>query len=195
MGELITNVGKQFKKRDIFTVKQTKKELVMKNSKLLDIIKSALLLEIRGEAFYRKVADSSENSGIKNIFDIMAKEEVLHADILREKYSEVTKGGKLTSFERPVNQYESASKHVLSESMKTQIAAAGFEAAAISAAIDMESKAIRLYSESSDNATDTAEKQLFNWLAEWEKGHHKLLIDLDNDLKERIWNDNQFWPF
>ncbi len=79
--------------------------------------------------------------------------------------------------------------------MKSQIAAAGFEAAAISAAIDMESKAIELYSESSENADDINEKKLFKWLADWEKGHYKLLFDLDRDLKERIWNDNQFWPF
>lgn len=79
--------------------------------------------------------------------------------------------------------------------MKSQIAAAGFEAAAISAAIDMESKAVELYSESAENATDPRVKDLFRWLAEWEKGHHKLLYDLDKELKERIWNDNQFWPF
>lgn len=167
----------------------------MNKTNLHDIIKSALLLEIRGEAFYRKVADSTENPGIKNIFDIMAKEEVMHADILKKKYAELEGGNKLTLSDLPVDQEESASKYVLSESMKNQIAAAGFEAAAISAAIDMESKAIKLYSESAGNATDTAEKQLFNWLADWEKGHHKLLFDLDRDLKESIWNDNQFWPF
>jgi rubrerythrin len=42
---------------------------------------------------------------------------------------------------------------------------------------------------------DPNEKKLFNWLADWEKGHLKILNDLDNDLKEKIWYDNQFWPF
>lgn len=167
----------------------------MKNTKLIDIIKSAILLEIRGEAFYRKVADSSENPGIKHIFDIMAREEVLHAAFLRKKYAELSGGNKVTLSDLPAEPEDSASKYVLSGSMKDQIAAAGFEAAAISAAIDMESKAIKLYSESSENATDTAEKQLFKWLADWERGHYELLFELDRDLKERIWNDNQFWPF
>jgi len=27
------------------------------------------------------------------------------------------------------------------------------------------------------------------------KGHLKVLNDIDNELKEKIWNDNQFWPF
>ncbi len=167
----------------------------MENKRLLEIIKSAILLELRGESFYRKVAESTENPGIKNIFDIMAKEEVLHAKILKEKYAELTGKSGLSQVKLPDDQDESVSKFVLSESMKSQIAAAGFEAAAISAAIDMESKAIKLYSESSQNADDINEKNLFEWLAEWEKGHYELLFDLDRDLKERIWNDNQFWPF
>jgi rubrerythrin len=167
----------------------------MENTRLLEIIKSAILLELRGESFYRKVAESTDNPGIKNIFDIMAKEEVLHAKILTEKFAELAGKNRLSAVKLPAGQDESASKYVLSESMKSQIAAAGFEAAAISAAIDMESKAIKLYSESSENADDINEKNLFKWLADWEKGHYKLLFDLDRDLKERIWNDNQFWPF
>jgi rubrerythrin len=84
---------------------------------------------------------------------------------------------------------------VLSEEVKTRIAAAGYEAAAISAAIDMEKKAIEVYSAQAAAASDPNEKALFNWLSDWEKGHLKILNDLDNELKEKIWNNNQFWPF
>ncbi len=167
--------------------------MVMVSKRLQDILKSAILLELKGEAFYRKVAESTDNPGIKNIFSIMAKEEVLHTKILREKYSELTRNNKISAHKLP--EEDTVANTVLSESMKSQIAGAGFEAAAISAAIDMESKAIKLYSESAENAADPNEKMLFEWLADWERGHHKLLYDLDNDLKERIWNDNQFWPF
>ncbi len=167
----------------------------MDNKKLIDIIKSAILLEIRGEAFYRKVAESTENTGIRHVFDIMAKEEVMHANFLRKKYKEISGGNKMTLSDLPEESENSVTNYVLSEQMKDQIAAAGFEAAAISAAIDMESKAIKLYSESAENAADDEEKKLFKWLADWESGHHKILYELDKDLKERIWNDNQFWPF
>lgn len=167
----------------------------MENSKLLEILKSAILLELRGEAFYRKVADTTSNPDIKNIFDIMAREEVLHAKILRDKYSEAVKNNKISEASLPETTNETAADYVLSESMKSQIASAGFEAAAISAAIDMESKAIKLYLESAENSTDINEKKLFQWLAKWERGHHKLLFELDKDLRERIWSDNQFWPF
>lgn len=162
---------------------------------MIDIVKSAILLEIRGEAFYRKVAASTENTGIRHIFDVMAKEETMHANFLRKKYRELSGGEKMTLSGLPDESEDAVTNYVLSEPMKKQIAAAGFEAAAISAAIDMETKAIKLYSESAERATDAEEKKLFRWLADWESGHHKILYELDKDLKERIWNDNQFWPF
>lgn len=167
----------------------------MENKKLIDILKSAILLELRGESFYRKVANSSENEGIRKIFGIMADEEVLHTRILREKYTEISDGRKLSVSGMQIEPEDSVTEYVLSESLKNQIASAGFEAAAIAAAIDMESKAIKLYAERAENASDENEKKLFSWLADWERGHHKLLFELDKDLKERIWNDNQFWPF
>jgi rubrerythrin len=84
---------------------------------------------------------------------------------------------------------------VLTEEVKKKISVAGFEAAAIAAAIDMEKRAIEVYSQQGAGATDQAEKELYLWLADWEKTHLKILNDLDNDLKERVWFDNQFWPF
>lgn len=84
---------------------------------------------------------------------------------------------------------------ILSPEVKQQISAAGFEAAAISAAIDMETKAIDVYSKRALEATDPNEKELYHWLADWEKGHHKILHELNEDLKQSIWFDNHFWPF
>ena len=90
---------------------------------------------------------------------------------------------------------EKIAKLVLSEEIKMKISAAGFEAAAISAAIDMEKRAIEIYSSQAGIASDPYEKNLYSWLAEWERSHLKILNELDNELKERIWFDNKFWPF
>ena len=84
---------------------------------------------------------------------------------------------------------------VLDKTITKRISAAGFEAAAISAAIDMENKAIEVYSTRAKESTDSEEKELYQFLADWEKGHHKILNDLNEELKEKIWYDNQFWPF
>ncbi len=79
--------------------------------------------------------------------------------------------------------------------MKEKISSAGFEAAAISAAIDFEKRAIDVYARQAEATADPNEKALYKWLSDWEKGHLKVLSDMDNQLKEKIWNDNQFWPF
>jgi len=84
---------------------------------------------------------------------------------------------------------------ILSPEIKNQISGAGYEAAAISASIDMENKAVEVYTEFANRSSDVSIKELFMWLADWEKGHVKILNELDNELKEKIWFDNNFWPF
>ena len=67
-----------------------------------------------------------------------------------------------------------------------QISAASFEAAAISAAMDFESRAVKIYSERAESATDTNEKELYKMLADWETGHNVLLHKINDELKEEI---------
>jgi len=59
----------------------------------------------------------------------------------------------------------------------------------------METKAIEVYSKRAAETNDAKEKELYLWLADWEKGHHKILNNLNEELKQSIWFDNQFWPF
>ncbi len=61
--------------------------------------------------------------------------------------------------------------------------------------IDMENKSVEVYASRAAGTADPNEKELFEWLANWERGHHKLLIDLNKQLTEQIWYDNNFWPF
>lgn len=167
----------------------------MDNTKTIEILKTAILLEKRGESFYRKVASQTNITEVADIFNTMADEEVMHAQLLSEKFKEAAEGKALSKPSFPASVNDSVARLVLTKEIKEQIAAAGYEAAAISAAIDMENKAIAVYSERAGQASDPNEKALFQWLADWEKTHHKILHELDTELKEKIWNDNQFWPF
>jgi len=167
----------------------------MDNLKSLDILKNALIMEKRGEAFYKKVAEQTDNIDVKLIFSTMAQEEHLHIEFLSRQYARFFKHHTFEINEFPENTGINTANLILAENIKKNIAAAGFEAAAISAAIDMENKAIEVYTERAVNSTDPNEKKLYDWLARWEQGHHKLLYYLDQELKEKIWFDNQFWPF
>jgi rubrerythrin len=167
----------------------------MENTKTVEILKTAILMEKRGQALYNNVAGQTQVPEVRNIFSLMAKEEKLHEEFLSKQLIEYGKNQSLAEMDLPREEADSLLNAILGKDLKKKISGAGFEAAAISAAIDMESNAIRIYGERATAATDPNEKALFAWLSDWEKGHHKLLCQLDNELKEEIWYDNNFWPF
>ncbi len=168
----------------------------MNTQNVTDILKQAIIMEHRGKALYEQVAEQTGNEDVRKIFRIMADEEQTHIDFLQKQLSHYNSKG---SFDK--NDLENAPGHdviantILTDKMVEDISGSGFEAAAISAAIDMESKSVEVYANRAAETADPNEKELFEWLADWEKGHHKLLIDLNRQLTEKIWYDNNFWPF
>ena len=165
----------------------------MAENDTLDILKNAILLEERGKAFYRTAAKQSTNSDVKAFFQTMAAEEVQHVKILSDQFKAFKETGK---FKEPdTTESGTLAKNVLTSEVKARIAAADFEAAAISAAMLMEERAISLYAKRGNEAQDPQEKKLYSWLADWEKEHLAFLAAIDSELKERIWNDSGFWPF
>jgi rubrerythrin len=160
-----------------------------------DILKTAILLERRGKAFYTTVARDTESEAVRKIFTMMAKDEDEHIEFLSRQFAEYEKTGKFTKndFETPVDDTEAAM--ILSAQVKKEVSAADFEAAAISAAMDFESHAVEVYQGRADEATDPNEKEMYQMLADWERTHYRMLDRLNEDLKEQIWYDNKFWPF
>ncbi len=161
-----------------------------------DILKQAIIMEHRGKSLYQQVASQTSSEDVKKIFSVMADEEQTHIDFLQKQLAHYNKEG---MFDK--NDLESApgseaiANTILTDELVKDISGSGFEAAAISAAIDMENKSVEVYASQAEKATDPNEKELFQWLANWEKGHHKLLIELNNQLTEKVWYDNNFWPF
>lgn len=167
----------------------------MENS-TLDILKMSILMERRGKEFYTTVAMQTKDENVKNIFLLMAKEEQLHIEQLSTHFKAFQKNGHFDKLETSNKEEDDTiSNMILNPAIKKSISAASFEAAAIGAAIDMENKAIDIYSKRATESTDANEKALYSWLADFERGHHKLLNDLNKELMEEVWNDNHFWPF
>ena len=160
-----------------------------------DILKTAILLERRGKAFYTQVARQTESASARKIFEMMAEEEDAHVAFLSKQFAHYEKNHEFLKNGEHHDVDDTEAVMILSEKVKKEISAAGFEAAAISAAIDFENRAIEVYSNRAAEATDPNEKAMYQMLADWEKGHHHLLHRLNEDLKEQVWNDNNFWPF
>lgn len=165
----------------------------MINEQVLDIIKGAILLERKGKAFYEVTARQSSSEAVREVFETMAAEEEKHIDILSRHFESLVRSGKLSAINYEKTPHE-ISNAVLTQKIREQISAASYEAAAITAAMSMEDNAVKFYSQRAQVSSDSLEKELFDWLANWEKTHLQFLSELDRALKESVWYDNRFWP-
>ena len=165
----------------------------MTETKTLDILKGAILLEHRGKALYESVVKTSESEGVKELFSMLSREEDKHIGVLEKQFSRIARG---ESFDIAELDKEHASTHeaIITQEIVKSISGAGYEAAVIAAALEFEKNAVKFYSEHASTAESEQEKKLYNWLTEWEKNHMMMMARLDNELKEKIWYDNQFWP-
>lgn len=165
----------------------------MSNNTPLDIVKNALLLEFRGRALYQSVVATSEVEEIRHLFSLLADEEMQHIALLKRQYARLL-GGEDFDPTVPDVEHTDIADRVLSEETIARISGAGYEAAVISAALDFEKKAVATYAERAEKTDSENERAIFSWLADWEKTHMTMLARLDDELRERIWFDNQFWP-
>jgi len=163
------------------------------NESTLNAIKGAILLEKRGQVLYRSVAEKSASATVREVFNKMAEEEEKHEQTLAMHYSSLVRSGKLAAIGK-LGQGADHTGEIVTDKLRKEIKAAGYEAAAISAAIALEKEAERFYLEKRDSAGSTVEKELFDWLATWEHGHMELLASMDRVLMEEIWFENGFWP-
>ena len=166
----------------------------MAESKVVEVLKKAILLEQQGMNFYKGIAENSKSEAVKNIFTIMADEEKKHMDALTAQYKKYEKEGSF-SFDEGMGSPNEFSDKVLSEKVRSEINAAGYEAASISAAIGLEKETINLYSSRADETEDPDEKKIYNELVGWERTHVSFLNSIYNDLLEDSWYDQNFWPF
>jgi rubrerythrin len=165
----------------------------MSKETTIDIIKNALMIEYRGKALYESAVKNATNEDAKAMFQMMADEEKSHVEILSKQLKLVSEGKKidasgLENIENP------EVDEVLTKKVIKQISGAGYEAAVIDSALELEKRAVEYYSEREEAATSDDEKKLFNWLVKWEKEHMIMLAHISDEIKEQVWYDNNFWP-
>lgn len=165
----------------------------MNATNTLDILKGAILLEHRGKALYESVVKAAGSDGVKELFALLSREEDKHIHVLEKQFSRAAKG---ESFDIADLEEHNAGTHdaVITKDIVDGISGAGYEAAVIAAALEFEKNAVKFYSEHASSTESEDERKLYQWLTNWEKNHMLMMARLDNELKEKIWYDNQFWP-
>ena len=165
----------------------------MAEKNILDILKGAILLEYRGKALYDSVVKTTPAQSVREIFQFLADEENKHIALLEKQYKHVLRNRDFQLGDSV--DVESYTRHpVMTEKVVNEISGAGYEASVIAAALDFEKSAVTYYLDGVSAAKTDEERKLYQWLANWEKTHMTMLAEMDEELKQKIWADNSFWP-
>ena len=167
----------------------------MEKSSTLTILKNALLIERKGRSLYQTAMEHAKDDAVKAFFKDLVADEEEHMRILETQFKAYMKGGKFMAGGYENDAAKVDAPEIVDDSLKDKINAADFEATAITAAISFEEKAVKMYAERANDATDPEEKKMYHWLSVWEQTHLKKLIALEESLIEEVWEDNNFWPF
>jgi rubrerythrin len=160
---------------------------------VLDIVKGAILLEHKGRALYESVVKTTAVPAVQELFNWLAVEEIKHIAFLEKQFQRLAKGEGMHGAPE-AHDHAAVIDAVLVDEIVNNISGAGYEAAVISAALEFEKRAVAYYSGQRDQARSEAEKEVFEWLAKWETTHMEMLAKVDDELRQEIWYDNQFWP-
>ena len=160
--------------------------MATEQDKTLEILQTALQMEIDGKEYYLKASRESSNKLGKQLLQSLASEEDIHRQMFETIYQAISSkkawpvidlpsdGGKglRTIFARAT------------EEMGAKIKAPATELDAVQIAIDMENKSYDMYKSQSKTTTYDAERDYYQALAAQERGHHLILVDYHEYLSD-----------
>ncbi|WP_161847808.1 ferritin family protein [Athalassotoga saccharophila] len=138
----------------------------------MNAIDYALKMELDGKAFYEKQSKESKDLRIKQIFDMLARDEQRHYDIINDfkKSSYNYKG--TDTFKTTKNLFSEMMNK--KENFKTDVNVFDI----YKQAIEMEKKSVDLYLNEAKKSTNKDEKEILLKLSEEEKKHQTILENL-----------------
>ena len=153
----------------------------------MNIYEYAMQMEKEGELFYRELAEKTNNEGLKGVLNLLADEELLHYDFIK-----AMQDGSSTPELTASNLKESA--HNVFQKIKRQQINFDFGTSAAEMyrkASKHEEAAYNFYLSKAEEAEDPTHKDIFNKLAEEEKGHMEMMDNMAELVSEpSTWLEN-----
>ena len=154
----------------------------------------AMQTELEGYEFYKLATAKCKDNGAKKMFESLAKDEVEHHKILRERYYAIVEG---KDFKTPKLVGKSKLKiksPVFSKAFLVSKRQKHFEMSALTVGILLEQNAIEFFNEQCKKSNDPNNKKLFKELAAWEGEHLRALIAQKQFLYRAIFAEARFEP-
>lgn len=134
---------------------------------MAEILKVGIKTEIEGQNFYTTMAQKIKNPDVKKKVEMMAADEVIHEQRLRELYDKLIGGDTGQLPKHGMNIFKDVfGDREMSEEDKFKF---------IDLAMESELKAAKLYKEGEDKASDAAVRNVFAELVAEEDGHYNML--------------------
>jgi rubrerythrin len=152
-----------------------------KEERGLGVLCAALELEKGENEFYKKAAESCPNEVGREIFRMLAGDEVEHARQIEEIYKMMQAGKPWPEQCALYDREQRDAKGVLQEvaSRHGAVIEAGAGALeALDVAVDLERSSVRFYKDQLDHATDPRERKFLEKMIEEEQGHFLILSDM-----------------
>lgn len=139
----------------------------------MDVLQFALEMELEGERYYRRQSEMYAKTPLKTVFDILAKDEAKHAEILRSKMDG-------TAYELKVQEQLTNRKNLFVglKDYKPLAEERPDQAELYHAALEIEQRSIDLYTDLRAKAADAQTRALFDFLVQEESRHHQILEDV-----------------
>jgi rubrerythrin len=167
-----------------------------KNKRLAQGLVEAIKAEKYGHSFYLMAANSTEDLKGKEVFEVLAAEELDHAKFLQAHYESVIKTGKPSSSASLGRQADlSGVSPIFSDGLRQRIKEANFEMTSLSIGIQLEHEAMDYYRAQAEQTDDPEIRKMFLFLSDWEAGHYRALLRQHDMLKEVYWSAGGFAPF
>jgi len=135
------------------------------NLTIPEVLAIAIKAEINAQNIYRGMAERVKNDLVREKLEHLFQEEKKHEEILTQKYKEVMNGAE------PVLQEQGRSE------VEDLLEGDYSHEAALKLAIEAEEKAAQFYLEAARQSRDPNGRFMFEYLANFERGHKAILED------------------
>lgn len=143
-----------------------------------EVIRAAMEVEKNGHRFYSGMAERAANQTVKELFAMLAQDEVEHLRRLKGLESKYADGAFFENEEEflpYLQRFRDSEIFPSEESLAGILAGPALDLKALDLAIEAEEKFAAYFQTAADNARDAGGKEAFSWLAGEEERHAAIL--------------------
>ncbi|MEJ2636254.1 MAG: ferritin family protein [Calditrichia bacterium] len=153
----------------------------------LEALKIAMQTEEEGQQLFKTASANTKNSFVKSIFDRLAKDELLHMDLIKKFYAQLEHSGSWKELSPQDRDYRSAKQEMktifssaLEKAKAGNLNVSESDVEVYRRAVQFEKDGADLYDRLYNETDDKLAKKFYLFLREMEKEHMNLL---DNTLQ------------